>query len=183
MGPRSPRARRTGGAGAVPGGGVLSLAQPRPTTPSRSPQARAARVAVAPWGARPPTPAPRTRLLAPAVSSSVVSLHQPATEKEGPHSAYVREAVAGAGGSGRPEEARATRWRPGGDIDRGGPERIPGGGAEPGSCGAVAAEAGVLTLTPAVRVFACAAPVDMRIASSRACERVTNYSNAKLPLI
>jgi hypothetical protein len=39
-------------------------------------------------GARPPTPAPRTALLAPAVSSCA-SLHQPAAEKEGPHCAYT----------------------------------------------------------------------------------------------
>src|SRR5205085_2491281 len=40
--------------------------------------------------------------------------------------------------------------------------RLSGGGAEPGGRSAVAAEAWVLTLTRAVRVFACAAPVDMR---------------------
>jgi hypothetical protein len=37
-------------------------------------------------GARPPTLAPRTALLTPAFSSSA-SLHQPAAEQQGPHSA------------------------------------------------------------------------------------------------
>src|SRR5690242_19507345 len=80
---------------ATPGCVVLSLAQPRPTTPCRSPQARAARAAVCPMGVlAPPTPAPRTAMLAPALSSSA-SLHQPAAQQQCPHSAYTPAPVSG----------------------------------------------------------------------------------------
>ena len=70
------RGRACTGAGATPAGGVLSLAQPRPTNSLPLSSSKGGQVL------------PRTALLAPVVPSSA-SLHQSAAEQDGPHSAYT----------------------------------------------------------------------------------------------